>query len=247
MAYVLMQTGAWDEAVDVATSVHEAELQEASGELLSLLSFGELYLQRGELAEFEKLVSGFARMAESDDFQARAIYMSSRACWLRASGKHGEALAEARQAMTLVTELGGPGHQAAKAGFQEACEAAFEMGDLTSAEALLGFVDGMRPGERPPYLRAQAARFRARLAQAKGDDAKAESAFAEAEGIFTEISTPFRLAVTRLEHAEWLASAGRNVEAAPLLDVAIEMFVRLRAEPWIARARRSSPVDVVAS
>jgi predicted ATPase/class 3 adenylate cyclase len=247
MAYVLMQTGAWDEAVDVATSVHEAELQEASGELLSLLSFGELYLQRGELAEFEKLVSGFAWMAESDDFQARAIYMSSRACWLRASGKHGEALAEARQAMTLVTELGGPGHQAAKAGFQEACEAAFEMGDLTSAEALLGFVDGMRPGERPPYLRAQAARFRARLAQAKGDDAKAESAFAEAEGIFTEISTPFRLAVTQLEHAEWLASAGRNVEAAPLLDEAIEMFVRLRAEPWIARARRSSPVDVVAS
>ena len=47
---------------------------------------------------------------------------------------------------------------------------------------------------------------------------------------------PFYLAVTQLEHAEWLTAEGRNGEAAPLLDEARSTFGGLGAAPWLAQA-----------
>ena len=46
---------------------------------------------------------------------------------------------------------------------------------------------------------------------------------------------PFYLAVTELEHAEWLAGQGRDEEAEPLLVEAHEIFERLEATPWLER------------
>jgi hypothetical protein len=46
---------------------------------------------------------------------------------------------------------------------------------------------------------------------------------------------PFRLAVTQLEHAEWLARNREEAEAEPLLQDAEETFSRLRATPWLER------------
>ena len=47
---------------------------------------------------------------------------------------------------------------------------------------------------------------------------------------------PFYLAVTQLEHAEWLAAQGASDEAEPLLAEAREIFERLEAAPWLERA-----------
>jgi hypothetical protein len=54
----------------------------------------------------------------------------------------------------------------------------------------------------------------------------------------SELELPFWLAVTQLEHAEWLARAGRLSEAEALLSSAGQAFASLRARPWIERAAR---------
>ena len=49
---------------------------------------------------------------------------------------------------------------------------------------------------------------------------------------------PFYLAVTELEHAEWLVAQNRAGDADPLLIEAREIFERLDATPWRERADR---------
>jgi len=44
--------------------------------------------------------------------------------------------------------------------------------------------------------------------------------------------------VTLLEHAEWLATQGRESEAGPSLDEASAIFERLRATPWLERTAK---------
>jgi hypothetical protein len=46
---------------------------------------------------------------------------------------------------------------------------------------------------------------------------------------------PFPLAVTLLEHGEWLLSELRTDDAKPLLSEARETFERLEAKTWIER------------
>jgi hypothetical protein len=43
------------------------------------------------------------------------------------------------------------------------------------------------------------------------------------------------VAVTRLEHGEWLAGEGRAEEAEPLFAEARELFERLDAKRWLDR------------
>ena len=65
-----------------------------------------------------------------------------------------------------------------------------------------------------------------------------EEGLKAAAGGFREYNLPFWLAVTQLEHAEWLAAHGRTVESEPLLAEAREIFGRLEATPWLERAER---------
>jgi hypothetical protein len=154
---------------------------------------------------------------------------------VRRGGNEEEVVADAEEAITVATELGGPGHQNVKCGFKEACEAAFALNDLTKVDTLLGFVDGLRPGERPRYLGAQAGRFRARLAAASGDVSAVEPSFEEAEQIFRQVGMVFWLAVTQSEHAEWLRSSGGSPKAESLASEARRVFERLRATAWLDR------------
>ena len=113
-----------------------------------------------------------------------------------------------------------------------ALEAAFALGESAKIEELLASIEAVPPGSRPPYLDAQARRFRARLA---GDGAGYKAAAER----FRELGIPFWLAVTLLEHAEWLAGQGSS-QAEPLLAEASEIFERLEATPWLERTARLS-------
>ena len=62
-----------------------------------------------------------------------------------------------------------------------------------------------------------------------------ETGFKRAAGMLRELETPFWMAVTLLEHAEWLVRQQRDEDAKPLLDEAREVFERLEATPWIER------------
>jgi hypothetical protein len=103
-------------------------------------------------------------------------------------------------------------------------------------QARIAWVDGLNPGERPPY----------RLG-GTGDPAAVESAFREAEESFSKIGLAFSFAVTELEHAEWLIASGGDAKAGPMLADATHTFERLQARPWLDRAMQSAPTAVVVS
>ena len=58
---------------------------------------------------------------------------------------------------------------------------------------------------------------------------------------------PFWLAMTQLEHAEWLIDDGREEEAERLLDEARQTFDELGAAPWLDRLARVHGRDAVES
>ena len=117
-------------------------------------------------------------------------------------------------------------------------EAALAGDDLATADEWLSRIEAMKPGEIPPYLRAQALRLRARMAEVEGQRESIEPGFKAAAGLFREIGIPFWLAVTLLEHAEWLAREHRIDEVVPLAAEADTIFERLAATPWLERAGR---------
>ncbi|MDQ3767085.1 MAG: hypothetical protein M3346_07040, partial [Actinomycetota bacterium] len=57
-----------------------------------------------------------------------------------------------------------------------------------------------------------------------------------------QIGVPFYLAVTLLEHGEWLMRQDRNSEAAPLFQEARTTFERLKAKPWLDRLLETEPI-----
>jgi hypothetical protein len=174
----------------------------------------------------------FSRLEESTDVQELSCYLGSRAALRRAEGRPQEALADGEATIETGRTLG-IAAQAVKQGIVEAAEAAFALGESAKIEELLASIESVPPGSRPPYLDAQARRFRARLAEdGAGYEAAAER--------FRELDLPFWLAVTLLEHGEWLVAQGRPTEAEPLVVEAGEIFERLDATPWLERTARLS-------
>src|SRR5204863_3350280 len=123
------------------------------------------------------------------------------------------------------------GAEMVKEGFVTACEAALALDERDKLTELVSSVDALPPGRATHFLRANALRFHAHLA----DDNEADRLFRGSLGLFQELAMPFPLAVVQLEYAEWLGDAGRADDAAPLLADARAVFERLEATPWIDR------------
>jgi class 3 adenylate cyclase/tetratricopeptide (TPR) repeat protein len=234
LTYALFLTGRWEEtAVRLAAEIpeHEASFTAIGGFLGSLL---EIYVAQGNLDEARKLLARFADFATSADIQERAVNAAARAAALHAEGRHAEAVAAGETAFQARGELGAD-HQAVRAGFLWAVEAALALGRLDKVEELLAAVEALPAGHRPPLLQAQAARVRARLVGAGGQRDGVEAGFKATAGMLRELGIPFWLAVTLLEHAEWLAKEEDGQRAEPLLTEARAIFERLGAQPWLER------------
>ena len=224
--YPLAMLGRWDEAV-AASEEFTPEQVESGGLMLSVLqSAVEIHIQRGELNDARRVLSMFSRLEESTDVQDRSCYLGSRAALLRAEGRFHDAVADGEAAIETRHTLS-ISAQAVKQGIVEAVEAAFSLDELGKVEELLQLVEAVPPGTRTPYLDAQARRFRARL----GSDPAGYAAAAER---FRELSLPFGLAVTLLEHGELTGDAS-------LLAEAREIFERLGARPWVERLEAVAP------
>lgn len=140
----------------------------------------------------------------------------------------------------------GESSQAVKQCLVEAIEAALVLGDAARAEELVASIEEAPPGLRSPYLDAQGRRFRARLS---AEEDVAEDAFRDAAARLRGLGVVFWLAVTLLEHGEWLLARGRPDEAEPLLAEAHEILQRLEAKPWLDRleaVRVGTPTEVPA-
>jgi tetratricopeptide (TPR) repeat protein len=227
---ILLLVGRWDEAL--ARAQEASELAVTTMAQSSLLDVVFLHCERGEREAARELLERFAAVGESDNPENRITYAVYEARVLRAEGRLEDAFKSAERALAGRDEIG-VNSWGMKLGAVEALEAAIAMRDAAKAEEVLSILDGLRPGELTPLLSGVRARFRGRLAAIVGGDA--EHWFAEAETLYSELGTPFHLAVTQLEHAEWLTGRGEAGDAEPLLRQARETFERLRAKPWLER------------
>ena len=134
--------------------------------MLGLLQSGTgVYVARGELDEARRLHEHVrvSRRLDRPAGSGHATTPPARCCF----GPKAE-LAEALEAGARTIEFAGvlgPTFQGIKHGVVDAIEAAVALGDLTRADELFAFVDGLPLAERSPYVDAEVARIRARLVE----------------------------------------------------------------------------------
>jgi class 3 adenylate cyclase/tetratricopeptide (TPR) repeat protein len=232
LAWCLTRVGEWDAALAAAGDVPEEHWDWAISTPNALV---EIAAGRGDPAEARRVLDAVSSAADSADLQARSAYASLSATVLCAEGRHEEALLAADEALAVLQGLPSGISVDVKIALGEALESAFALGRLDLADELLTRIEAYPPGKRPPSLVALAARFRAKVAAARGEEAGVEQGFKTAEAILREHGLTFHLAVAELEHGEWLTAHDRAAEAGQLLAEAREIFERLGAAPWLER------------
>lgn len=192
---------------------------------------------RGSVDEAEPLLELFELGAEGSDadVQKRAASLTTWAWFEAARGNHPKALVLATRAVEECEAALGIGHPYVKPAYVALLDAALACDELAAAEAVLVRLETSPPGLVPPYLRAEAARFRARIESRAGRDAGVEDLLRAAERQLAELGLVLALAEVRVELAEWLTAHGRIEEAGPAAAAARETFERLRATRWLTR------------
>jgi len=230
LAEVLTHLGRWDEA--------DARSREAGAEhagvphVLMLIPRVKIFLGRGDLQQARGLVEQ-ADDGTSSDRQSQATFELVKASLLAAEGRPAEALAAAEDAIERWRAL--LQYHYVTESLVEAASAALQLDDLDRVDALLADAATYPLVQSRPLLEAQTARIGAVVAARRGEEAV--DGFEHAARVFRELTMPFWLAVTLLEHAEHLGRTDRASEATSLLDEASGIFAGLRAEPWLERAR----------
>ena len=237
-SYALAISGRWEEALAIYQELPEDQLRTNAGLSSVLSGVLEVLIHQGCIEESRSLLALPEYFRDVPELQDRAIHAGARAALLYAEGRHEEAFEAGAEAAGYAADLGA-GQQGVKQGLVWAVASALELGENGRADELLATVEQLPPGLRPPFVEAQAHRFRARM----NDE---EAGFKTAAGGFREYNFPFWLAVTELEHGEWLVRHDRAPDAEPLFAEAQAIFERLEARPWLQRAAQVDlePADV---
>jgi predicted ATPase/class 3 adenylate cyclase len=233
----LFLLGRWDQALTIAAE----EEPTVAGELAraQMLAVASIHCERGDLDSARAVLTASDALRDSDNWQLRAGYAMERARLLRAEERPAEAVGVVEQMFATVGDLVAT-ETAIKVSLVEAIEAALDVPDLDKAEELLAIPESLDPGELTPYFRASTARLRARVDAARGNHERVDERFRIAASLFREFGIVFYVAVTQLEHAEWLISQQRADEAEPLLADARETFEQLQATPWLERTTQAA-------
>jgi tetratricopeptide (TPR) repeat protein len=232
--FQLFQLGRWEEVLTIAAEEEPLAANEISMAGI-MLAVGLVHCERGECEAARTLLHAAARLSDSDNAESKVRYAAVEARVLRAEDRPADALTSAERGLASLGELDVTGIEF-KLALVEATEAALTLSSLDRAEELLTIPESLDPGQLTPFLQAQTARLRARLDAAHGEQQGIEERFRSAASLFRECGVVFYLAVTELEHAEWLAGQGHIDDAQPLLVEARETFEQLRATPWLDRA-----------
>ena len=238
--YPLFMLGRWDEALERAN-----ELPEWAGalELSALLTtIPTICVNRGDNETLERVRHiALSAVEDSGDVQKEGGRAALMAIVERAEGKPDRALVSAKVAFHAGLQMG-TDSPLVRIGFIEAVDASIGLGKLAETEELITTIDGLRPSEVWPSLRALRDRANGRLLAARDETAGVDEAFRTAEACFREVGIPYWLGGTLAEHGEWLISTSRAEEARALHDEARAIFERLGALPWIARLGQVAPV-----
>jgi class 3 adenylate cyclase/tetratricopeptide (TPR) repeat protein len=224
LAYSRWALGEWRELAEIVERLVLPDTHVAQSRMMFDV---RVALSRGDVAAARAALDAGAELGRSGEVQMQIGHAFVEAWVLRAEARPLEALAAARRGLDAYPQ---PLHPFYKAAWFEACESAFDLGDLDQVDALLGRFDSLTPSDQSPLLAAYAARFRARLLDLRGDRDAASAFRARAIDEFRALETPHHVAVTLLEQAEAGAA-----HAAPLLAEAREIFERLGAKPWLER------------
>jgi len=234
----LFLLGRWDEALTIAAEEEPTVAGElARGQMLPIAS---IHFERGDLDAGRAVLRASDTLRDSDNWQLRAGYAMEEARLLRAEGRPADALAAVERMFATVGELTAT-ETAIKASLVEATDAALDVPDLDKAEELLAIPESLEPGELTAFLGASTARLRARVDAARGNHERVEERFRTAASLFREFGLVFYVAVTQLEHAEWLVAQDRGNDAEPLLAEARQTFEQLQASPWLQRTSEATP------
>jgi hypothetical protein len=244
LVFIDHATGQWEDALLRWSEIPRLEeLPAARAAAVELLmSIPPLLVARGEGERAAEVVASYAGLERSSDLQESTSYHAARAVLLGSEGRFEEALESGRKTLETMSTLS-PVFPGVKMGFVEAAGAALALGKLDVVEEFLEIARGLGAGETSPFWRAHAPRIEAHLAATRGEDG-IEERFERASTLFRASDMPFWLAVTLVEHGEWLLSAGRGDKAAPLLGEARDLFERLGARRWLERLDALGPAPV---
>ena len=233
-AYSLLALGLWDELLAWEESLPPEAVSQSRNAFQAFLAYLPIiHAHRGELDKARDGLQILPDAGASADIQEAASLALGRAAIFRAERRYAEALEQALEAFGIREEIG-IGTEIVKEAVPEAAESAFQLGDLDRLESLIRTIEEVPRGKLPQSLYAHSLRLRGRLHARRGEG-EVEPFFKGAAGLFRELSIPFWMAVTLLEHGEWLVDQGRTPEAQPLLDEAQGIFERLKARPWLDR------------
>jgi class 3 adenylate cyclase/tetratricopeptide (TPR) repeat protein len=237
----LVSLGRWDEALARADAFRAAD-----GSEKSTYSFVELadavfvLAQRGDLTGARSMFDEIRQaIGQSDDAQIRLACDYGQAVVLLAEGEYAGAQEIAGRALAAREQFGLM--HGVKQSFVTAGEACLARGDGEALWRMLKALDEEGAGDSSPWLRAERARFEARLTALEGQSERAAAGLEHAARSLRPLRMPFRLAVVLLEHGELLASQGAGDEALRLLYQSGEIFTELKARPWLERIQAISP------
>jgi class 3 adenylate cyclase/predicted ATPase len=237
--YPLYALGRWDEALALAADVPDEAFVQTRFPFICLLGpVVSIHVHRGDVEAAARLTALHPEIRDSDDLTERAASVWAEALLLLASGDAAGALRAAETSWDMRVEIA-ISSEASKEAYVLAVDAALALGDSERAGRLIASVEEMESGTRPQSMAAHAMRHRALLAAAAGEQDRAEQLFRRASALFRELAMPFPMAVTMLEHGEWLSAAGIAAEAAVLRSGAGEVFGSLEARPWLDRLDRA--------
>ena len=237
LAQALLMTGDWD-----AAGAELAQAADADGLAdIEILACDRALVAalRGDAPAAQAALAGLDALRASEDPQDQAFIALAEAFTAAARRQPAAALRHARAALDHAAAIGISAEDLRWA-WPLAARAAHDLADTATETGLLALLDGYRPGQLAPMLRAERDLARARLAAVDGNPA-ADPAFAAAIAGLRQHSTPYHLAHGLLDHAAHLAACGDTQAAAAAAGEAADIASRLGCQPLIDRADTIQP------
>ncbi|HEV3290540.1 MAG TPA: AAA family ATPase, partial [Streptosporangiaceae bacterium] len=233
LGWVYVDTGRWDEALDVAAeaaSMAEANQMELVAASADVIAATVLALRADSGAARRHAARALATV---DPAECGLVAARARRALGVAALADGSYLQAFTQLRGLFGEDGRPLHNyASYLGVADIAAAAVRadrrMEGQDVIERALSRLDGMAS----PRLEQLIARARGILAGPDGAEAHFDKALCDPAGD----QWPFERAQLRLDYAEWLRRRRRINDAKPVLTQALGTFRRLRARSWVQRA-----------
>jgi DNA-binding CsgD family transcriptional regulator/tetratricopeptide (TPR) repeat protein len=247
LAWLYVDTGRWDEALEAAAEA--ADLAEPAQ--MGMVAAAAATITATVLAL--RADSGAARLhaeralAGVDPAESGLIAARARRALGVAALADGSHLRAYTQLGRLFSERGGPVHNIfSYLGVADFAAAAVRADRRDEGRAALERALGHLDGTASPRLHQLIARARGILANPDRAGAHFTAALSDPAGG----QWPFERAQLRLDYAEWLRRQRRINEARPELELALETFRRLAAPSWAERAEaelRASGIAVTSA